>query len=75
MAPYDIMWSACLVPVIVLMVTGLLSLFRRVNEMTFVSALIWFLVIVLLPVIGPIVWFVVRKPRPAGSRQPIKEEQ
>ncbi|MBS0023666.1 PLDc N-terminal domain-containing protein [Microbacterium paraoxydans] len=60
MAPYDIVWSIGLVPVLVLMGTALVSLFRRVPRLTLIVSIVWFFVIVLLPVVGPLLWFLFR---------------
>lgn len=60
MAPYDVVWSIGLVPVIVLMGAALVSLFRRVPRMALIASLVWFFVIVLLPVVGPLLWFLLR---------------
>ncbi|WP_029259955.1 MULTISPECIES: PLDc N-terminal domain-containing protein [unclassified Microbacterium] len=60
MAPYDIVWSIGLVPVLVLTGAALVSLFRRAPRMTLIVSLVWFFVIVFLPIVGPLLWFLFR---------------
>ncbi len=64
MAPYDIVWSIGLVPVLVLMGAALVSLFRREPRMTLIVSLVWFFAIVFLPVVGPLLWFLSRAVQP-----------
>lgn len=53
---YDIAWTMVLFLVIALIVVALVSLARTAKRLTSTQALIWALVTILVPVIGPVAW-------------------
>jgi Phospholipase_D-nuclease N-terminal len=53
---FDIAWSTIVVLVIVLAVVALISLARTANRLTPTEALIWTLVTIFVPVVGPVAW-------------------
>lgn len=63
MPAYDIVWSVAAVLLLSLTITALVSVCRRSRRMPLTRSLMWFFVIVLLPVLGALVWFVVESPR------------
>jgi hypothetical protein len=55
-AAYDIAWSAAVVIVLLLMVGALISITRTTKRITSPQALIWTLVVIFVPLIGPLSW-------------------
>ncbi len=55
----DVAWSLVIAAALVLLVTALVSIGRRSKRLTASQALLWTLLAILLPVIGPIAWLVV----------------
>jgi heme/copper-type cytochrome/quinol oxidase subunit 2 len=69
---YDVVFSSVWVAVCAYTVIAVVSALRD-RRVTGIRFLLWFLVIVLLPVIGPTAWFVLRPSReetPAGPGTP-----
>ncbi|SDS43365.1 PLDc N-terminal domain-containing protein [Agrococcus carbonis] len=65
-AGYDIMWSLVLAVALALTVTALWQVLRS-RELSGVQAVVWALLILALPVLGPIAWWILRPPRDARS--------
>lgn len=55
-AAYDITWSVTVVAVLLLMVIALISIARTVKRITSSQALIWTLVAIFVPLVGPLSW-------------------
>jgi len=55
-AGFDIAWVAVSVLLVVLLVVALVSIARTANRLTSFQALIWSLVAIFVPVVGPIAW-------------------
>lgn len=70
---YDIAWSAIGVVLLVLLVVALVSLGRSAKGLTTAAALVWTLLVIFVPVVGPIAWLVIG--RRAGLRQAPPREQ
>ncbi|WFR67711.1 PLD nuclease N-terminal domain-containing protein [Curtobacterium flaccumfaciens] len=66
---YDIAWIVGTVVMFVLLVAALVSIARRAGELRTVLTLVWVLVAIFLPFIGPIAWFVAGNPA-AKRRSP-----
>ena len=63
-AGYDVIWTVSLALVAILAVVAIVQLVRA-KAVAGVEAAIWVLMILALPVIGPIAWFAVRPDRRA----------
>lgn len=56
---YDVVWSLVAVIVVALAVVALVSLTRAGRGFTSVQALAWVLVVLFIPVLGPVAWLAV----------------
>lgn len=56
---YDLVWSATAVVMIALLVVALISLARSAKSLSTSQALIWTLVAILVPIVGPLAWLFV----------------
>lgn len=56
---YDVMWTVVMVAVLVLSIAALVQVLRS-KALSGIAALVWVLVILALPVLGSIGWFVLR---------------
>ena len=55
-AGYDIAWTAISILLIALVIVALVSIARTAKRLTSTHALIWTLVTIFVPVVGPIAW-------------------
>ncbi len=55
-AAYDLVWSGLAVVAFGLAVWGIVSLSRRARQLSSTLVLVWALVILLVPVLGPVSW-------------------
>ncbi|HEX6582327.1 MAG TPA: PLD nuclease N-terminal domain-containing protein [Thermoleophilaceae bacterium] len=60
-------WIFILVPVLVIWAVGLIDIFRR--DLPRGTKAAWVLIVVLLPIVGTITYFVLRKPTEKEIRQ------
>lgn len=58
-AGYDVVWSVVAVVIIGLAIVAIVSLSRVARRLTAVQALIWVLVVLFVPVLGPVAWLAV----------------
>jgi len=68
---YDIVWSACAVVSVLLIVIAFVSLSRRASGLSPLVALTWSVLIIVVPVLGPVAWLAVGSrtaPRPRLPR-------
>ena len=65
-AGYDVMWSLVLAVALALTVMALWQVLRS-RKLTGVQAVVWALLIVALPVLGPIAWWILRPARDARA--------
>jgi multisubunit Na+/H+ antiporter MnhG subunit len=56
---YDIWWFAALLLALVLLVIALVSIARSSKSLTATRALIWTLVTIFIPVVGPVSWLAI----------------
>lgn len=63
-AGYDVIWTIALLAIVSLAVVAIAQLVRAA-EIRGTEAAIWVLVILALPVVGPVAWFAVRPHRRA----------
>ena len=68
-ATADIGWSIFVLAVVVLLVVSLISVGRRSSGLGALATAIWVVVVILLPVLGPLAWFV------AGRRSVPRERR
>jgi hypothetical protein len=67
-AGYDIAWSIVAVLVFALAVAALVSLARSAKRLSATQALVWTLVILFVPVAGPVAWLAIgRRAMPADQ--------
>lgn len=68
-AGYDFVWSVVMVAIVVLMVVALVSLMRLAKSITPGVGLVWALVVLLLPVVGPLAWLGIGRRTVIGARE------
>lgn len=56
---YDIMWSVGTVAILIMLVVALISIGRRSKLLSATQALIWTLLVIFLPLVGPLAWLAV----------------
>ncbi len=61
-AAYDIVWSIATVGLLVLLVAALISIGRAGRGIGSVAVLGWTLLAILLPLLGPLAWFLAGRP-------------
>lgn len=74
-AGYDIVWSVVMVAIVVLMVVALVSLMRLAKSITPGVGLVWALVVLLLPVVGPLAWLGIGRRTVIGARETAQRTQ
>ena len=67
-AGYDIAWSVVTVVMIGLAIAALVVLARSAGRLTTPQALGWMLVILFVPVVGPLAWITIGRRSLAGER-------
>lgn len=55
-AAYDLVWSSITLLMLVLLVVCLISLARNARLLTSGQALVWTLVAIFVPIVGPLAW-------------------
>ncbi|PCN49754.1 hypothetical protein Csp2054_00770 [Curtobacterium sp. 'Ferrero'] len=63
---YDLIWGALTVVMFALLVAALISIGRHAAEMGVIVALVWAVVAIVMPFLGPAAWFFVGR-RQSGS--------
>ncbi len=66
-AAYDVVWAVVAVAIFALAVVALVSIWRSRSALTGTQALVWTLLVVLLPVFGAAAWFLAGHPRAQRS--------
>lgn len=66
-AGYDIAWTVISVLMIALLVVALVSIARSATRLTVASSLVWTLVAIFVPLVGPLAWLAVGR-RSGGNR-------
>lgn len=66
-AAYDVLWSLGMVAVVVLGVSAFVSISRRARQTPLPVSLAWIAGVLLIPVLGPLAWFLIGRPRAAPS--------
>ncbi len=56
---YDIWWSAAVVTALILLVTALISIAPSSKSLTAEGALLWTLIAIFVPVVGPARWLTI----------------
>ncbi|TDW29874.1 PLDc N-terminal domain-containing protein [Cryobacterium psychrophilum] len=67
---YDIAWTMVSVLVIALIVVALFSIARTAKRLTSTQALIWVLVTIFVPVLGPVAWLSIGRRSGLAQVQP-----
>ncbi len=65
---YDVLWFVLFVPLVILTVAALVSLVRS-QDVSGAPVVVWMLLILFVPALGAIAWFVLRNQRVGSSRQ------
>ena len=68
-APYDIVWTIVTIAAFTLMIVALVSIARASKRLTPMLALIWTLVALFVPVVGPIAWLVIGRSAADATEQ------
>lgn len=58
-AGYDIVWSLVAVLVIALTIAALVTIARSARRLTATQALIWTVIVLLVPLLGPVAWLTI----------------
>jgi hypothetical protein len=67
-AGYDIVWAVIAVLILALTITALFTLARSAGRLSPTQALVWTLVVLFLPLVGPLTWLTIgRRAAPAHS--------
>jgi hypothetical protein len=66
---YDIAWSVVAVLLIALTVVALISLARSAARVSRTQALVWTLIVLIVPVVGPIAWLTIGRRTALVHRQ------
>jgi len=65
---YDIAWSVIAALGVALLVVALVSLARAAKHLTPTQSLLWTLIALVIPVVGPLAWLFVGRPSAAARR-------
>lgn len=65
---YDVVWSMTTVAVLVVLVIALISLSRAAKSLSSAQALVWTVVALFVPVLGPLAWLFIGKRSTNTSR-------
>ncbi len=71
---YDIAWTVVTVLMIALLLVAFISLVRFAPRLKATSALIWSLLIICVPIVGPIAWLAVGRRSGLSSAQATSSE-
>jgi hypothetical protein len=63
---YDFVWSITAILLIAVVVIALVSIVRQSAHLSPLASVAWAAVVVFLPVLGPIAWFVLGRPSSRG---------
>ncbi|MBB2976124.1 hypothetical protein FHX49_001694 [Microbacterium endophyticum] len=66
-AAYDLWWSGAVVLVLVALIAALVSISRTRNSVSPSHALVWTLLAIFVPIIGPASWFLIGRRANVGS--------
>ena len=69
-AGYDIAWTIISILLIALVIVALVSIARTAKRLTSTQALIWTLVTIFVPVVGPIAWLSIGRRSGLAPAQP-----
>ncbi|MFG6403719.1 PLDc N-terminal domain-containing protein [Microbacterium sp. P04] len=69
-AAYDIWWSAATVVLFALLLIALISIARHAKRLPSGQALMWTVVAILIPVLGPTAWFAIGRRADATKTAP-----
>ena len=64
---YDVIWAVPMIAVVVLGVSAFISISRRARQTPLPVSLAWIAGVLLIPVLGPLAWFLIGRPRAAPS--------
>ncbi len=67
---YDIVWTLVSVLVIALVIVALVSIARTAKRLTSTQALVWALVTIFVPVVGPLAWLSIGRRSGLAQVQP-----
>ena len=70
-ATYDIVWMVVTVVAVILMIVALVSIARASKRLNSVLALIWTLVVLFVPVVGPAVWLAIGRRAADATGHPV----
>ena len=62
---YDIVWAAASVALLALMIIALISIARRAKNLTTTQSLIWTVLVIFIPALGPLAWLFIGRPATA----------
>ncbi len=65
-ASYDIVWSIVFIVGLALTIAALVSIARRAKPLTATHALVWTLLAIFVPLLGPIAWLTIGR-RASGA--------
>lgn len=65
---YDVVWSATMAVIFVLLVVSLISIARTDKSLSSFQSLVWTLVAILVPIVGPLAWLFIGRRSLVASR-------
>ena len=74
-ATYDIVWSVVTALMLVLLIVALVSLARTAKRLPSAHALVWTLIAIFVPIVGPLAWLFVGRRSAAASARPLTTER
>jgi uncharacterized membrane protein YhaH (DUF805 family) len=70
-ATYDIVWMIVTAVAFILMIVALVSIARASKRLSSALALIWTLVVLFVPVVGPVVWLAIGRRAADATEHPV----
>jgi hypothetical protein len=66
---YDVVWTVAVVAIIALLVIALVSVARTAKRLSSIHSLVWTLLIIFVPVVGPLAWLFIGRPGVVRARR------
>ena len=73
-AGYDIAWASVSVLMVALLVVALVSMARCASRLTATNAVLWTLLVIFVPFLGPIAWLAVGRRSVRWQKRAVKAE-
>lgn len=67
--PADTIWSGVMLILVALLIIAFVSLLRQARHLTLTQSLLWFLLILIVPALGPLAWLLIGRRSLAAKLQ------